>query len=100
MLMALNLMIREYVNTGIKNEEVAKNLLLGRMCDSCTHCGNIGFRLNASCILEGYEQEVPIPKENTCLKWEEGFPLELKMSSIPVQVKARKLNIRWTKDEG
>ncbi len=83
------------MNTG----QIAKNLLAERNCDNCTHCVDNDFVVGGICRKNSLDLPgESIPEENTCLEWKEGFRLEIKMTSIPITVKARKLKIKWTKD--
>ncbi|MFW6002115.1 MAG: hypothetical protein ACOCQD_02140 [archaeon] len=71
------------------NNKIAKNLLEGRTCDNCRYkeCeqGDVCY-----CVLykqldsNPYLGVRPIPKENTCTKWEKRIN--------------KKLNVRWTKE--
>lgn len=76
----------------MKEKEIAKNLLLGRTCHKCEH---YGYSLECDLIKN-------MPEEETCHLWEFRIvpELDIRMSSYPVNVKARKLKVQWTKDEG
>ena len=74
------------------NAEIAKNILLNR---TCHNCGNRGWDEGIICKCAGVSWS--IPGENTCMKWVR--EIEIAMQSFPFVAKARKLSVRWTKDE-
>ena len=67
--------------------QIAKNLLEDKNCGTCKH------HVNGKCILL---RLAPIPEDFTCAKWKEIEDISIHLSSTPITVKARKLNVTWT----
>lgn len=71
----------------------AKNLLEDKTCENCS------FKTDKLCFKKLKENHIEslgrdLPEENTCERWKEMW--EITYQSIPLNLKAKKLHIKWT----
>jgi hypothetical protein len=67
--------------------KIAKNLLEGKNCGTCQN------NINGKCMLLQYS---PIPEDFTCVKWKKIEDISIHLTSTPITIQARKLNVTWT----
>lgn len=71
-----------------------KGLIRNQTCDNCDLYANKDEKEYCTSSMLGRD----LPEERTCSRWMGRIKMVINIKSVPVNVKQKKLKIRWTKE--